>query len=331
MNNFADKKIMITGGLGFIGSNLAIKLVELGCKDIILIDSLVPEYGGNWFNIAPIKDKVRINIADVRDTASMNQLVRDRDYIFNLAGTLSHIDSLTDPFTDLEINGRSQISILEACRKFNSNAKILFTGTRGQYGVVPPEKLPVTEDYSTLFPADPNGVNKNLGEQYHLLYNRIHGMKTVCLRLTNIFGPRHQMKNYKQGFLAWFVRLALEGKDITVYEPGTQKRDFNYVSDVVDALLRSMVSEKSNGQVYNIGSQQPISVFEVAQKVVQFANSGKAVLVPYPPEKKKIEIGDYSASYKKINQELGWEPKISFDEGMKQMIEYYRKYKNYYW
>src|SRR3990172_1432866 len=242
----------------------------------------------------------------------MSYLVKGQDLIFNLAGTLSHIDSMKDPFTDLEINCVSQLYLLEDCRKNNLNVKILFAGTRGQYGKA--LYLPVDEKHP-MHPIDVNGINNIAGEWYHILYYNAYGIKTTSLRLTNTYGPRHQMKHSKQGFLNWFIRLAIDNEDITIYEPGSQKRDFNYVDDVVEAMLLAMASDKTNGEVFNLGTGEPRSIKDIAEMAVKTAGSGKIKFVPYPEEKKKIEIGDYYSSFKKINQILGWKPKVLLEEG----------------
>ena len=324
---YEGKNVLITGGLGFIGSTLAYRLVEYQAN-VLIVDSLIPEYGGNLLNIKGIEDKVKVNIADVRDNYGMSYLVKGQDIIFNLAGTLSHIDSMKDPFTDLQINCVSQLSILEACKKNNLNVKILFAGTRGQYGKA--IYLPVDEKHP-MNPIDVNGINNIAGEWYHILYYNAYGIKACSLRLTNTYGPRHQMKHSKQGFLNWFIRLAMDNQDITIYEPGTQKRDFNYVDDVVEAMLLAIAADKSNGEVFNLGSGEPISVNDIAQKVVEIVGSGRIKLIPYPEEKKKIEIGDYYASFTKINQTLGWNPKTPLEEGLRKAVDYYKKYKNFYW
>jgi len=324
---YKDKDILITGGLGFIGSTLAMKLVEYGAK-VSLVDSLIPEYGGNLFNVTDIKDNVKVNIADVRDESSMRYLVGRRDVIFNLAGTLSHIDSMTDPYTDLEINCRSQLTILEACRKNNPGVKILFSGTRGQYGRA--EYLPVDEKHP-LKPTDVNGINNMAGEWYHILYNNVYGIRASSLRLTNVYGPRHQMKHSKQGFLNWFIRQAMEDKEVPVYGDGSQKRDFNYVDDVVEALLIAAASDKTDGEIYNIGSGVPIGVLDVIKSIIKIAKKGSYKLIKYPEEKKKVEVGDYYADYSKFAEATGWAPKTDFEEGLKKTVEFYEKYKKYYW
>jgi len=322
---FKEKNISITGGLGFIGSTLAYKLVEFGAK-VTIIDSLIPEYGGNVFNIHGTEGKVRVNISDVRDSSSMNYLVQGQDYVFNLAGTLSHIDSMKDPFTDLEINCVAQLSILEACRKYNPKVKIIFAGTRSQYGK--PDYLPVDEKH-LMHPTDVNGINNIAGEWYHILYNNVYGIKACSLRLTNTYGPRHQMKHHRQGIINWFIRQIMDGTKVKIFGDGKQIRDTNYVDDVVEALLLAMASEKTNGEVYNLGGF-PISLKEIVEKMIKIHGEGKYELVPFPSESKKIEIGDYIADYSKFKKIVGWEPKIDIDEGLKRTFEYYKKYKQYY-
>lgn len=324
---FSMKKVLITGGLGFIGSTLAHRLVQFGAE-VLLVDSLLPDYGGNLFNVEDIKDKVKINITDVRDEAGMYYLVKGQDFMFNLAGTLSHIDSMIDPYTDLEINCRSQLTILEACRKNNPDLKIVFSGTRGQYGKA--QYLPVDEKHP-MCPTDVNGINNMAGEWYHILYNNVYGIRATSLRLTNTFGPRHQMKHAKQGFLNWFVRMAIEGKEVPIYGDGAQKRDFNYVDDVVDALILAAVTDKTNGEVYNIGSGVPISVLDTLTAIIKIAGKGSYKLIAFPEDKKKIEVGDYYANHRKFSDTTGWKPKTNFEEGLEKTIKYYEKNKKNYW
>jgi UDP-glucose 4-epimerase len=324
---FEGKNAMVTGGLGFIGSNLAIHLAGLGAS-VLVVDSLIPEYGGNAFNIEPVKDRVKVNFADIRTQTTMNLLVRDQECIFNLAGQVSHLDSMADPFTDLEINCRAQLTLLEALRKNNDKAKIVFAATRQQYGK--PDYLPLDEKH-LMHPTDVNGINKMAGEWYHILYNNVYGIKASSLRLTNTFGPRQMMKNDRQTFLAWFLRLALENKPIRIFGNGEQLRDFNFVEDVVEAFLLAMASDKANGEVFNLGGRERLSIFQVAERIVGLCGSGSIEKVSFPEEKKKIEIGSVYSDYSKIRERLGWQPKIGFEEGLKATIEYYRKFKNNYW
>ncbi|MCK4326148.1 NAD-dependent epimerase/dehydratase family protein, partial [bacterium] len=313
---FRDKKIIITGGVGFIGSNLAIRLVNLGAR-VTLIDSMIPEYGGNLFNIKGIEDKVNLNFSDVRDEHSMNFLIRDVDLMFNLAGQVSHIDSIKDPYTDLEINTRSQLSILEACKKHNPDIKLVFASTRQIYGR--PKYLPVDENHP-LSPTDVNGINKMAGEWYHILYHNMYGIKTVCLRMTNTYGPRLLMKHNRQGFIGWFIRQIIEGKEIKIFGDGKQLRDLNYIGDVVEALLISGYDDLLDGQIFNLGKHPPISLEEIAKLLIKINGSGSYRLVPFPEESKKIDIGDYYSSYAKFKDATGWEPKISYEKGFRGML-----------
>ncbi len=325
-DQYKDKRILITGGLGFIGSTLAYRLVEFGA-DVLLVDSLFPDYGGNMFNIHGIESKVKVNISDVRDRYSMNYLVKGKDYIFNLAGTLSHIDSMSDPFTDLEINCVAQLSILEALRHNNPEAKILFAGTRGQYGRA--KKLPVTEEH-LMQPTDVNGINNMAGEWYHILYNNVYGIRATSLRLTNTFGPRHQMKHHRQGILNWFIRQAIDGVKIKIYGDGRQIRDTNYVSDVVEAMLLAMVNESTNGEVYNLGGT-PINLKDFVERMSAIHSRVSYELIPFPPEAKNIEIGDYVADYSKFSKLTGWRPSTSIEKGIEITFDYYTKNKEHYW
>jgi len=323
---YKDKNVLITGGLGFIGSTLAIELVKFGSK-VTIIDSLVPGYGGNLFNIQNIEDKVKVNVSDVRDRYSMNYLVQNQDILFNLAGTLSHVDSMADPYTDLEINVTSQVSILEACRNFNPKIKIIYAGTRNQYGKA--KYLPVDEKHPQE-PTDVNGINCIAGESYHLLYNEIYGIKACSLRLTNTFGPRHQMKHPRQGVLNWFLRQIIDGQEIKLFGTGEQIRDINYIDDVVEAFLLCGASDKVWGEVYNLGGI-PVSLKEFVSQAIKVNKKGKFRTVEFPEERKKIEIGDYVADYSKITKVIGWKPRTKLADGIKKTLEYYKKYKKYYW
>lgn len=323
---YRNRKVIITGGLGFIGSNLAIRLAKLGAK-VTAVDSLIPQYGGNLFNINGYRKKITINIADVRDRYAMDSLVKDYEVMFNLAGTLSHVDSIVDPQTDLEINCKSHLTILEACRKNNRNIRIIFAGTRGQYGKI--RYTPVNEKHP-LCPVDINGINKNAGEQYHLLYHDIHNMKCCSLRLTNTYGPRHQMKHHKQGIVNWFIRMALSGRPIILFDDGVVKRDINYVDDVVEVFLLAGQSDKSWGKVYNIGGTSH-SLKEIASAIIELAKKGSIKYRKYPRDLKKIEIGNYEADYRKITADLNWQPKTQIHSGLTRTIDFYRKYKRYYW
>ncbi|HID86470.1 MAG TPA: NAD-dependent epimerase/dehydratase family protein [Anaerolineae bacterium] len=331
MSNYLDvfvgKRCLITGGLGFIGSNLARRLVELGA-DVLLVDSLIPEYGGNLFNIHGIEDRVRVNIADVRDEHSMNYLVRGQDFLFNLAGQVSHIDSMRDPFTDLEINCRSQLSILEACRKHNPEIKIVFASTRQIYGA--PDYLPVDERH-LLHPTDINGINKMAGEWYHIVYNNVYGIRATALRLTNTYGPRMRVKDARQTFLGWWIRQLIEGQELQIFGDGRQIRDFNYVTDVVEAMLLAAADDDANGQVFNLGGDEPINLLNLAKLLIELNGGGSYRIVPFPPERKAIDIGDYYGDYRRIQGKLGWRPRVPLREGLARTLAYYREHREHYW
>jgi UDP-glucose 4-epimerase len=317
---------MITGGVGFIGSNLARQLVDLGAE-ILLVDSLIPEYGGNLFNIRDIASRLRLNIADVRMQSTMEALVRDRDVIFNLAGQVSHIDSMRDPYTDLEINCRAQLSILEACRKYNRNVRVVFAGTRQVYGR--PDYLPVDEKH-LVRPADINGVNKAAGEYYHLLYNNVFHVRTCSLRLTNVYGPRQLIKHNRQGFIGWFIRLALEGREIEIFGDGSQLRDFVYVDDAADAFLRAGASSVCDGDVFNVGGDAPISHRNLAQLLVSIAGRGSVRFVEWPADKKRIDIGSFYSDSTKFRTTVGWCPRVPLDEGLRRTLSFYREHLSEY-
>jgi len=324
---FAGKNILVTGGLGFIGSNLALRLIEIGAK-VTLVDSLIPEYGGNLWNVENIKDRVQINISDVRDPHAMKYLVQGIDFLFNLAGQTSHTDSMTDPYTDLEINARSQLSILEACRKYNPLVKVVFASTRQMYGA--PQYLPVDERHP-LGPVDVNGINKMAGEWYHLVYNNVYGIRSTVLRLTNTYGPRMRVKDARQTFLGIWIRRIIEGQPLLVFGDGKQIRDFNYVDDVVDALLRAAESDDANGAVFNMGADDPITLKDTAELLVRLNGSGTYEIVPFPEDRKVIDIGDYYGDYRMLRSRLGWRPATPLEDGLKKTMAYYREHHRHYW
>jgi UDP-glucose 4-epimerase len=320
-SDFASKKILITGGLGFIGSNLARRLVQLGA-DVTLVDSLIPEYGGNLVNIAGIEDRVRVNISDVRDAHSMKYLVQGQDYLFNLAGQTSHMDSMQSPETDLEINCRAQLSILEACRQYNPEIKIVFASTRQIYGK--PDYLPVDEKH-LLRPVDVNGINKMAGEWYHILYNNVYGIRACALRLTNTYGPSMRVKDARQTFLGIWIKLLLEDRSFEVWG-GNQLRDFNYVDDVVGAFLVAAISEKANGKIFNLGGKERISLKDTAVLLIAAFGRGEYVVRDFPEDRKAIDIGDYYSDYSLIESVLGWRPKTALERGFHQTLDYYQKH-----
>lgn len=319
--------VLITGGMGFIGSHLARRLVEMGAR-VTVVDSLIPEYGGNLFNLHGLENRVRMNICDVRDPFAMRTLIGGQDFLFNLAGQTSHLDSMTDPLTDLAINATSQLALLESCRAANPGIKIVFASTRQLYGK--PDYLPVDEHHP-IRPVDVNGVNKWSGEQFHLLYDKVYGIHACALRLTNTYGPGMRVKDARQTFLGIWIRQLLEGRPIRVFGDGLQLRDFNYVDDCVDAMLAAGVNPQANGRVFNLGSREVISLRDLAELLVGLGFGGSYELVPFPPERKNIDIGDYYGDFTAIEQALGWTPRISLREGLMRTVEYYREHRQHYW
>ena len=327
MKNYSGKEILITGGLGFIGSNLARRLVSQGAN-LTLVDSLIPQYGGNTFNIDDIKNKVAVNVCDVRDTFAMEHLIQGNEYLFNLAGQTSHLDSMADPHTDLDINAAAQLSILEVCRKENPDIKIVFASTRQLYGR--PDYLPVDEKHP-IRPVDVNGINKLAGEWYHILYNNVYGIRACALRLTNTYGPGMRVKDARQTFLGTWIRLLLEGKPIKVFGDGLQLRDFTYVDDCIEALLLAGASDKANGKVYNLGGSEVIGLKDLSKMMVNLGHGGSFELAPFPSDKKAIDIGDYYSDFSLITKELGWVPKIDLKDGLKRTLNYYSTHSSHYW
>lgn len=326
MISLEQSRVLITGGIGFIGSNLARRLVALGAH-VTLVDSLIPNYGGNLCNIVDIRDRVTVNICDVRDRFALEYLLQGQDVLFNLAGQTSHLDSMTDPQTDLDINAAAQLSILEACRRVNKDIRLVFASTRQLYGR--PDYLPVDEKHP-IRPVDVNGINKLAGEGYHLLYSQVHGIRSSVLRLTNTYGPGMRVKDARQTFLGIWVRQLIDGSPIRVFGDGKQLRDFNFVDDAVDALLAAL-DDKAIGRVYNLGSDEVISLGDLAEMMTTMPPGGRFEVVPFPPERKSIDIGDYYSDYSLIRSELGWSPKVGLREGLARTMDYYRINRHHYW
>jgi UDP-glucose 4-epimerase len=324
---FEGKRCLITGGLGFIGSNLAHKLVGIGAR-VLVVDSLIPAYGGNFFNIAGIRDKVHVNIADVRDPNAMDYLVRGQDYIFNLAGQIGHLESMEDPVTDLRINAEGPVTVLEACRRHNRSAKVLYASTRTVYGRA--QYLPVDEQHPVA-PIDNNAVSNLAGEYYHRLYFTVHGIRTVCLRLTNTYGPRQMMKDTKgaYAFIYYWLRRIIDGNPLQIMG-GHQVRDYTYVDDCVDALLLAATESQADGEVYNLGGEVK-SHMTLADLLIDVAGGGAKEVVGFPAERRAIDPGKVYLSYEKIRRELGWEPRVPLREGLCRTIEYYREHRHRYW
>ena len=326
MTMISQKKILITGGLGFIGSNLARRLVEYD-NEVTVVDSLIPEYGGNIRNIEEIRDKITINLSDIRDGFSISQLIKKKDYLFNLAGQTSHLDSMKNPFIDLDINARAQLSILEACRKVNQNIRIVFASTRQIYGR--PKYLPVDEKHP-LLPVDVNGINKIAGEQYHILYHEVYGIASSVLRLTNTYGPRMRIKDARQTFLGIWIKNLLQGKPIQVFGDGEQRRDYNFVDDVTDALLLSATSEDAVGKAFNLGGPDPLSLKETAKLMCNQIEEAEFEMIPFPQNRKAIDVGDFICDYSAFSNSFGWQPKITFEEGISESLDFFKKELEYY-
>lgn len=323
---YKGKKCLITGGMGFIGSRLARALLDMQAE-VTIVDNLLPEGGANRFNVEDIKNEIKIKIGDIKDAGLMEGPVREAQFIFNLAGALSHTGSMANPFLDLEANCLSHISFLEVCREHNPEVKIAYSATRAQYGRA--IYLPVNEAHP-MHPADVNGINKLAGEWYHILYYKNYGIKAFSLRLTNTFGPGHQMKSPQQGVINWWIRQLIEGQIIKIYGDGSQLRDLNYVDDVLQALLLGMASEETCGEIYNLGGEA-LSLKDIAELMIKVYGKGKYELVPYPPETKRVEVGNYIGDYQKIHKAIGWKPEISIEEGFSSAFDYYVKNKNHYW
>jgi UDP-glucose 4-epimerase len=325
MSAFSGRRVLITGGLGFIGSHLARRLVDEGAV-VTLVDSLIPEYGGNLFNVEGIADRVSVNISDVRDEHGLQYLVKGQDFLFNLAGQTGHLDSMTDPQTDLDINCRAQLSILEACRRHNPDLKVVFASTRQIYGR--PERLPVDEQHPVR-PVDVNGINKAAGERYHILYNDVYGIRTCALRLTNTYGPHMRVRDARQTFLGIWIRRVLEGQPFEVWE-GDQLRDFTYVDDAVDAFCRAAVDPTADGQVFNVGGLEVVSLVQLARLLVETNGGGAYEIKAFPADRKRIDIGDYYCDDSRIRAALGWAPAVPLREGLARTVAFYREHLDRY-
>jgi len=327
MDDYRGKRVLITGGLGFIGSTLARRLVDLGAE-VVIVDSLIPEYGGNRANISGIEDALTVNVSDVRDVHSLQSLIRGQEVLFNLAGQTSHVDSLHDPYTDLDINCRAQLSILEAVRQEAPEAKVVFASTRQLYGR--PQYLPVDEAHP-IVPVDPNGVNKAAGESFHLVYGRIYGLRCTVLRLTNTYGPRMRVKDDRQTFLGTWLRLAVLGQELAIYGDGSQRRDFTYVDDAVEAFLLAGARPEADGEIFNLGGEDPVSLLDLAELLVDLAPGASYRTVPFPDDRLSIDIGDYVADDRKIRDRLGWAPVVELHDGLERSLDYYRRHGAQYW
>jgi UDP-glucose 4-epimerase len=317
---FADKRVLITGGLGFLGSATARELVGLGSR-VSIIDSLVPTHGGKRENVAGLEDELDVAIGDVRDPAILEPRVRECDVLLNLSGQTSHMDSMRDPITDLDLNCESQLAVVEACRKLNPECKLVFTSTRQLYGR--PQYLPVDERHPVV-PVDVNGIHKAAGEWYHLLYGEVYGLPTTVLRLVNTYGPRMRIVDARQTFLGYWVKLVLMGEELSVFGDGRQRRDLDYVDDAVAAILLAASRDGTDGEVYNLGGGRVVSLVELAELLIQANGGGSYRLVPFPDDQKPIDIGDYYADSSKFRGAQGWHPEVGLEEGLRRTLEFFR-------
>lgn len=320
VDRWKDKRILITGGAGFIGSTLALRLASYGSQ-ITVVDSMIPEFGGNLFNLSECASRIHINFSDIREPHSLKPLLKDVDVLFSLAGQTSHMDSMTDPYTDLHINCAAQLNLLETCRNVNPEVRIVFASTRQIYGR--PDYLPVDEEHP-INPVDINGIHKYAAEQYYQMYHHLYDIRSSILRLTNTIGPRMRIKDARQTFVGIWIRRLLEDEPIEVWG-GDQLRDFNDVEDVVDALLITSLTEESYGQVFNLGSQEKVSLIELAQMMVELNGSGKLRIMQFPEQRSKIDIGDYYSSHEKISSLTGWEPKRKLTQTLQNTLTFYKK------
>jgi len=320
MASLARKSVLITGGLGFIGSNLAIRLVREGA-DVTVCDAMLEGYGGNFANVREVEGEIETRIADVRDEEEMGRLVEGRDVIFHLAAQVSHVLSLSNPYPDIDINIKGTAVVLEACRKRNPSALVVRSGTRGQYG--PAVTLPVSEET----PPNPRGIyeiSQLSAEMICRTYTRIHGVRTVPLRLTNVYGPRSQMKHPHFGVVNWFVRLALTGEPVPIFGTGKILRDFLYVDDCVEALVAAAVEPATVGEVLNVGDDRASTFLEVAEILRDLVPGTRIVFTDFTPERKAQEPGDFVSDIAKIRRLLGWEPSVSLRDGLARTVEFYR-------
>ena len=319
--------VLVTGGMGFIGSTLARRLHGMGAR-VAVLDSLNPGQGGNPANLEDIQEDLEIVIGDQADAVLVAGLVRGRSVIFNLCGRGAHADSMRDPFADLHSNCVAQLTLLEAVRQHNPEAKVVFAGTRSQYGST--QVLPVREDHPQE-PTDINGANKIAAERYHLVYHNAHGIRACSLRLTNIYGPRHLMAHGRQGFMNWFVRRAMDGEEILVYGDGAQLRDLLYVDDAVEAFLLAGMERAAEGRAFNIASGTGVSVRRLAELAVAAAGRGRVRLVEYPTDQRPIEVGDFVADITAARETLGWQPCTPLKEGLARTVAFFEPRRELYW
>ena len=321
------KRILITGGLGFIGSNLAHILVRQAGAQVSILDNRAENCGSNPKNIEGLEPDLELHTGDIGEPAITRPIVRNVDIIFNLAGSISHVDSMSDPYQDLAANSSAHLSFLESCRRENPNVRIILASTRQIYGR--PATLPVDETHP-LKPVDFNGIHKLLGEKYHHIFAGLCGIRPTFLRLTNTYGPRLLLRHPRQGFIGWFLHQAILGKDIQLYGGGGQLRDFTYVDDVAIAMLLAAVSEKAIGQTYNLGWGKPISLREFVETLAQLRPGLRYHPVDFPADRKPIDIGSYYSDSLRIKADLGWEPKVSLVEGLRRTLDFFEDHPDDY-
>lgn len=323
---FAGRRCVVTGGLGFIGSNLALALAAAGAA-VTVVDALIPSHGGNPHNVAGAAAPIDVVVADIADRERMAPLVRDAEYVFNLAGQISHLDSMEDPLTDFDLNARAHLAFLETLRAVGARAVVVYSSTRQLYGR--PRYLPVDEEHPVQA-VDVNGISQYAGEQFHLLYARVYGLRACSLRLTNVYGPRIRISPSRQGVLGVFLRRVLDDQAVTVYGDGAQVRDFLYVDDVVEALLRAAATEEAVGAVFNVGHHETLSLRATAETMVRVAGSGRVELVPWPSARAAIDIGDFVSDFGAAGRVLGWQPRTAFADGMARTIAFFRAHREWY-
>ena len=318
---WAGKRVLITGGLGMIGSTIAGKLVPSGAK-VTVVDACIEPYGANIANLDPVRNDIRVNIADIRDKEAMKCLVKDQDVIFNLAGQVSHNDSMADPFLDADINYIGHLNVLECLNRYNRDAVIVHAGSRLQFGRI--EDVPVREDHP-LRPRTPYALNKTAAENMYSFYHAVHGIRAVMFRIANPYGPRSQMRHAKYSMLNWFIRLAMDAKPLTVFGDGGQIRDYIFVDDLADAFIAAANSEKCVGEVFNVGSGVGVSFREMAEVIVAKVGTGSIKCVPWPADYINVETGDYVTDINKIKGYTGWLPQIGLQTGVSRTVDYYRE------
>jgi nucleoside-diphosphate-sugar epimerase len=322
-----EKRVVVFGGAGMIGSTVVNLLVRNGAM-VTVVDAMLPLYGGNLFNLEEVKDKIVFVQGDIRDEELVRRSVRDKEIVFNFAAQVSYVRSNREPFLDLDINCKGTLNILESCKKDNPYAKILFASSRFVYGTI--EYNPVDEKHPfnclSIY-----GIHKLASEKYHIFYHSAYGLDTVCLRISNPYGPRQQMKHNEWGIVNWFVRLAMEKKPLTVYGSGSQSRDYIYVEDIAKAFISAAESPKTKGSIYNVGIGKGRSFIDMAKIIAKNIEGTLIDQVEWPKDRYFVETGDYIANIKRIVEDTNWQPEIDLEEGIRRTVDYYQKYKEYYW